>query len=404
MKGLNLRKTFFLYSAMLVNVLLGYFITKLNTEYLSLNEFGMYNLFINTILFAGVFFSLGLFESTSRLIAVEPDKKDARRLFGTSLILTLLLGFALNLLVLILSFFFDRIFEVNIGFLLTMLWPLVFVVLLQNLLQITLRGFNYAGLLSLLTMAPRFCYLLVLLTLIHAGIYTLPNALLSYLISILIITVLISVLIRPRFFQLTEGYRSIYREIKNFGLYLYFANMFSSLSLHADKLILAYFLDARQLAYYSLAYTLTAPLQYFSQALTTSAYKNFAHYQRIPKRHLAINTLVALSSAVVLIVLSEFIIIHLFSEEFAPSIPVFIVLTIAFAVSALSVPYTMFFKAQGRGKAIRNITMIVQITLLLLTIFLVPWIGIIGAAVAALTSYLLDYILYWILYRRIFRK
>lgn len=403
-KGLNLRKTFYLYSAMLFNVLLGYVVTKLNTEYLTLTEFGMYNLFINTILFAGVFFSLGLFESTSRLIAVEPDKKRARELFGTNLVITLLLGFALNLLVLTLSFFFDRIFEVNIGFLLVMLWPLVFGILLQNMLHITLRGFNYAGLLSLLTMAPRFCYLVALLTLMLVGIYTLHNALLSYLISILFITLLISALVRPRFSQMGRGYRTLLKEIKNFGHHLYFANIFSSISLHADKLILAYFLDARQLAYYSLAYTLTAPLQYFSHALTTSAYKNFAHYQRIPKRHLAINALVAFSGAVALVFLSELIIIHLFSREFAPSIPVFIILTIAFAVSALSVPYTMFFKAQGRSKDVRNITISVQIMLLLLTIILVPWIGIIGAAIAALISCMLDYALYWIFYRRIFRK
>jgi len=403
-KGLNLRKTFFLYSAMLFNVLLGYVITKLNTEYLTLTEFGMYNLFINTILFIGVFFSLGLFESTSRRIAVEPDKERSRELFGTSLVITLLLGFALNLLILALSFFFDTIFEVNIGFLLVMLWPLAFGILLQNMLHITLRGFNFTGLLSLLTMAPRFCYLLALIALIIGSIYTLYNALLSYLIAILFITLMISALVRPRFSQMGRGYRALLNEIKNFGFHLYFANIFSSISLHADKLILAYFLDARQLAYYSLAYTLTAPLQYFSHALTTSAYKNFAHYQRIPKRHLAINALVAFSGAVVLVFHSEFIIIHLFSREFAPSIPVFMILTIAFAVSALSVPYTMFFKAQGRGKDVRNITITVQIILLLMNIILVPRIGIVGAAIAALTSYLLDYALYWIVYRRVFRK
>ena len=71
--GLHLKKTTLLYIAMLFNVTFGYLITKINTNFLSLAEFGMYSLFINTILFSRVFFSFGLFETTARIVAIEKE-------------------------------------------------------------------------------------------------------------------------------------------------------------------------------------------------------------------------------------------------------------------------------------------------------------------------------------------
>jgi O-antigen/teichoic acid export membrane protein len=67
LSGLQLRKTTILYIAMLLNVVLGYVITKINTKYLSLAEFGMYSLFMNTILFSRAFFSFGVYETTAKI-------------------------------------------------------------------------------------------------------------------------------------------------------------------------------------------------------------------------------------------------------------------------------------------------------------------------------------------------
>jgi O-antigen/teichoic acid export membrane protein len=387
---------------MLTNVVLGYLITKINTNFLTLAEYGMYSLFINTILFTRVFFSFGLFETTARIVVIEKNTQTAREYYGSNLIITLVLGVLLNLTILIISLFFNSIFEIKIGKLLYVFSPLVFVILLQVMLQTVLRGFNYIRMLSAFTILPRLLYILALVVLLFIERFTLNTTLSAYLFTLLIVCILFSLLLEPKFNHIKKRFAVLKEEIKTYGSNLYIANIFTAFSFHSDKLILAYFVEANQLAYYALAFALTAPIPYFSNALSTSAYKKFAEFNYIPKRHLYLNLVYATVISLVLIILREFIVIGLFSDRFTPSIYPFIILAVAFALNAISVPYTMFFKAQGKGKEIRNITFYVQILFISTNLILVPKIGIIGAAIAVLLAFGFDYLLSLIYYLRLF--
>lgn len=400
--GLHLKKTTLLYIAMLFNVAIGYLITKINTNFLSLAEYGMYSLFINTILFSRVFFSFGLFETTARMVAIEKKSQKINEYYGANLIFTFLLGILLSITVFILSLFFDNVFEIKIGRLLYLFSPLVFAILLQIMLQTVLRGLNYINILSSFTFMPRLIYILILTVLLALGQFTLNSTLGAFLLSLLTVCLFYSIIIKPRFSHFKERLYSLIDEIKSFGSNLYIANIFTAFSFHSDKLILAFFIDANQLAYYALAFTLTAPIPYFSNALSTSAFKNFAEYNYIPKRHLYLNFTYAAGISAILILLREYIVIDLFSERFTPSILPFTILTVAFALNAVSVPYTMFFKAQGKGKEIRNITFFVQILFISTNLILIPKIGITGAAIAVLLAFGFDYFLYLFYYFRLF--
>jgi O-antigen/teichoic acid export membrane protein len=401
--GLHIKKTTILYIAMLLNVALGYIITKINTNFLTLTEFGMYSLFINTILFSRVFFSFGLFETTARIVAIEKNFMVIREYYAANLIFALILGVLLNITILFLSVFFDNIFEIHIGSLLFIFSPFVFAILLQIMIQTVLRGFNYIGMLSTYTLMPRLVYILSLAALISLRKFNLNTTTGAFLLTLLGVCLIYAFLLKPRFNQLKERFNSLLSEIKNFGSNLYIANIFTAFSFHIDKLILALFIDAKQLAYYSLAFTLTAPIPYFSNALSTSAFKNFAQYTSIPKRHLYLNFIYTIAVSILLIIFRKFIVVSLFSDRFLPSISSFIILTIAFALNALSVPYTMFFKAQGKGKEIRNITFYVQILFISANLILIPKIGITGAAIAVLMAFGFDYSLYLFYYFRLFK-
>jgi O-antigen/teichoic acid export membrane protein len=401
--GLHIKKTTILYIAMLLNVALGYIITKINTNFLTLTEFGMYSLFINTILFSRVFFSFGLFETTARIVAIEKNFMVIREYYAANLIFALILGVLLNITILFLSVFFDNIFEIHIGSLLFIFSPFVFAILLQIMIQTVLRGFNYIGMLSTYTLMPRLVYILSLAALISLRKFNLNTTTGAFLLTLLGVCLIYAFLLKPRFNQLKERFNTLLSEIKNFGSNLYIANIFTAFSFHIDKLILALFIDAKQLAYYSLAFTLTAPIPYFSNALSTSAFKNFAQYTSIPKRHLYLNFIYTIAVSILLIIFRKFIVVSLFSDRFLPSISSFIILTIAFALNALSVPYTMFFKAQGKGKEIRNITFYVQILFISANLILIPKIGITGAAIAVLMAFGFDYSLYLFYYFRLFK-
>jgi O-antigen/teichoic acid export membrane protein len=142
------------------------------------------------------------------------------------------------------------------------------------------------------------------------------------------------------------------------------------------------------------------PLAHFSSGLSLSMYKEFANQPRIDPHLLKLNMIIILTLASFLIIFRKFIVLKLFSPYFEPAIYVLVILAIAFSFVGLASPYTMFFKAQKRGKEVRNITLYVGILLIVLSIILIPIMGINGAAIAVLTAYGFDYLFYLWFYRR----
>jgi len=399
----SLKRTSLLYSAILFNTVLGYAVAKLNTNLLSVEDFGRYSFFLATVAMTQAFFSLGFFESASRLLAVQKNGDETRKIHGVIQILTLIAGVVFCLFLYLWAALSDIFFEIKIGFLLTVFAPLAFVFLFQNMLLIALRGSGDINKLSLFTFMPRLGYVLAMLYLAWLGIFSLHSTLAAFLLSIFLVSLLFIAFVKPEYSDFRKYSRLLVSETKSFGQHLYVANIASVMTLHTDKIVLAYYLNAEQLAYYSLAFMITAPLPHFSSALSRSMYKQFANQTRIDPRLLRINLITVIGFALILVLFRHFIVLKLFSPEFAPAINVLAILALAFCFVGMAAPYTMFFKAQKKGKEVRNITLRVQLLIVLLTIILIPFLGINGAAIAALTAYGFDYLSYLFLYRRYLR-
>ena len=395
-----LKKTGSLYFAILFNTLLGYVAVKLNTNLLSVSDFGKYSFFITTIAFSQSLFTFGLFESTARLLAIEKDHFNLRKIQGTSYLLTLIFGLIYILFMCLWASISDLFFQIKIGSLLMKFSPLVFVILYQNMLLITFRGSGDIKKLSWFTFTPRFVYIIVLLFLVFSQSFTLNSTSLSFLLAVFFVDIIFTLLAKPVFADIKAHVVLLFSEIKSFGRHLFVASLASTLIFYIDKFILAYFLDAEQLAFYALAFTLTVPLAYFSSALSNSMYKEFANQRRIDPFIIKLNMLIVLSLVLLLILFRKFIVLELFSPLFTPSINVLVILAMAFCFVGFASPYTMFFKAKKKGETVRNITLIVVILIVVLSIILIPLMGINGGAIALLLSYGFDYLLSLWLYNR----
>jgi O-antigen/teichoic acid export membrane protein len=179
---------------------------------------------------------------------------------------------------------------------------------------------------------------------------------------------------------------------------MYWAELIHILLYHIDKLCIGFFLDAEQLAYYSLAFTITLPLSLFSTSLSTSLYKSFSQTDKIDKRIILINLSWVVLSLILLLLLGPLIVIRLFSEDYQASVPLLLPLALAFGISAQSKTFTFFLMAQGEGKIIRNISIILLLVNLILNAVIIPTWGIMGAAVVRLITFLIDYFLVMIYY------
>jgi O-antigen/teichoic acid export membrane protein len=382
---------------------LGWIITKLNTEYLSVVDYGRYSFFVIVIFFSRSFFGFGVFESTSRLMTVVSLKEESNQLAGTSILWTLVFFVPLTLFLLTASFFTDDIFEVKISNLLFAYAPFAGLILMHSLLNLLLRGWGRVNLMALVTILPRAIYILLLSYMIYNAVFTL-NSTLNMLFCGFFLALLISILfLRPKFTAIKLISQKIYKEVKTYGIHLYVSNIWHEIFFHADKFIISYFLTEESMAYYALGYMITLPLSHFSTALATTLFKKFSAQEKISPKVLLLNGMFIVSSVSIFILLRKYIIIYLFSENYMPTIDLIIPLALAFGFSGLSKPFTLYLMARKHGKMIRNISISVPVLHIAIGLYMIPKYGITGAAWVATGVYLFDLLLYLGSYIRVLK-
>jgi len=395
----QIRPAIVLYLAQVINLLLGWGITKLNVSFLSIEEFGQYSFFITFINSTFILFTFGVFEASSRLLALSESRENTMNMLSASLLLALFSYVIFSGFLFISQEFIRYFFSIDISFLLKLYFPLAGVFLLYDFWQKILRGTGKIIRLSWFLMTPRILYFVFLLALLYTHQFTLVNSTLFNLLSLGFVFLLYLSMERLSFKQLAESFRLLKRQVKDFGFHMYWAELIHSLLYHIDKLFIGYFLNAEQLAYYSLAFTITLPLSLFSTSLSTTLYKRFSQINTIDRKVLRINLIWVIFSLSLLILLGPWIVTELFSENYRNSIPLLLPLGIAFSISSQSKPFTFYLIAQGKGKVIRNIAFILFLGSLLLNGIFIPTWGILGAAYVRIIVFLIDlalvYAYYW---------
>lgn len=392
------KKTFFLYGAIVLNIILGWLITKLNTEYLSVADYGKYAFFIVAVYLGASVFNFGIAESQSRLLAVK--KEGSSELNGAGLLLLLFAAILFSVIAWPLAHVADDVFSVKIGFYLSAFTPLLGLILFQTAMMIIFRGSGQITYLAFSIFLPRLLYLSGLGYLIINNSYTLYNSLLTFFISLSVAVLLLILFLRPGFRNLGSGMRKLLYETKSYGFHIYVGSVAHEIFFHADKLVVSFYLEENSMAWYGLAYMLTFPLSHFSNALSTTLFNRFASSKRIDRRIHWSNIGFVTVSVICFLALREYIIIHLFSVNYLPAVDLMLPLALAFGFSGLSKPFTLFLMARGEGKLVRNITVTIPVFTVLANIVLIPSYGISGAAWVAFFAYLADLILFYLFYRR----
>lgn len=395
--------TLIYYIALVVNIVLGWGLAKINTHYLTVELYGQYSFFLIFLFMSRSFFGFGLSESVSRQLALTGDEHRRRQLTGMALTWSLVFSLVFGITLLILSAFVDRIFEVRIGNLLHIYAWVSGIILIHTFLLLVLRGYGRIGLMAESTVYPRIFYLIWLIPVILWQSFTIQQTLTAMFAGYVIAVIITIVRLRPEFSGIRMLSRGILLEIKSYGIHLYVGAIWQELLFHTDKLVISLYLDNRSIAYYALAYMLTFPLSHFSTSLATSLFRKFSQTILIDRRVLLANLAFVLSSVTIFILLRYQIVVGLFSVDYLPSVALIIPLAMAFGFSGFSKPFTLFLMARGKGKVIRNISIIVPIIQIILTVSVIPVYGITGSAWCTFTVYLLDMLLNVIAYQRMRR-
>ncbi len=389
------------YAALIFNIFLGWIIAKLNTEYLSVADYGRYSFFIIFIYFSRAFFGFGVMEGTSRLVAICQNSQEVKRLTGTSLSWILLFFIPLTVFLYLGALVADSIFEVKISSMLLVYAPFAGIILMHSHLNLLFRGWGRVGLMALMTILPRTIYIFLLAYLIYFSVFNLETSVSTWITGFFLAVTFIILYLRPSFDSLKQTSLEIYHEVRTYGIYLYVSNIWHEIFFHADKFVISYFLSEESMAYYALGYMITFPLTYFSTALATSLFKKFAGQKKINSKVFLLNGIFILLSVTGFILLRKYIILYLFSAEYLATIDLIIPLALAFGFSGLSKPFSLYLMARKHGKTVRNISVFIPLLHIMIGLYIIPKYGIIGAAWVATGVYFLDMILYMISYFRV---
>ncbi len=393
-----------LYTAQILNLFLGWIVTKLNISQLSVEEFGRFTFFITLINASFIFFTFGVFEASSRLLALSESRNESDRILTVSLSFALTSYFIFTLFFWLVKSSVSEIFSVDVSVLIKLYFPLAGIYLLYDFWQKILRGAGKIYRLSCYLVLPRIIYIAILIILVYTQQFTLHTTTLMNLVSFGLVLVLFLFLESFNFSRYFDSLKSLVKEIRKFGIHMYLAELIQALLFHIDKLFIAYFLTSEDLAYYSLAFTLTFPLSLFSTSLSTGMYRRFSKTSRIDDKIVKANLIWIILSLLLIIFLGPWMVKNIFSAKYMESIPVLIPLAIAFGMGGLSKIYTYFLIAKGEGKIIRNISIILIIVNIVFNILLIPLLGITGSAYARIITFILDFIFVYIGYRLVLSR
>jgi O-antigen/teichoic acid export membrane protein len=190
-----------------------------------------------------------------------------------------------------------------------------------------------------------------------------------------------------------------------FGLKAYLANLIQFFNLRLDLFLINYFLNLKEVGYYSLSVRMAEILLYLPNAVSTVVFPKVANSEHaISNRDTPIIcrnvVLLLLLSALLFALLAHILFPVLFSEKFTAALKPFLYLLPG--IIALGCSKVLSNDVAGRGRPeINMIIAAITLTLnILLNIVLIPRLGIIGASLSSSVTYSLTMIILVILYKR----
>lgn len=207
--------------------------------------------------------------------------------------------------------------------------------------------------------------------------------------------------IKPVFTNAKSHIKNILHIDRDFGIQVYFGNVFSTAFTALMPIFLSYFgEDNAGVGFYSLSLMLSQPLSFIPVVVATSHYQRFAEYTFIPRKLMITTFMVSIAAMLCLwIIVAPFINIF-YTPDFSPVIYLTIISSVGTLLYGFSDFFSRYLMAQGKGKSLRNSSFIVGFTTLALSVALIPWIHETGAAIVHVGAGLIYFLIILYYYRK----
>ncbi|MHA1381769.1 MAG: oligosaccharide flippase family protein, partial [Candidatus Helarchaeota archaeon] len=310
-----------LYSSMFLGILFGVGVSVVNTRLLGAQAYGDLKFLINLFTFVVTFLTLGMFVTGTRLVARSENEPIKHQLFGNLLLLATIISIILIIILFILSFFENQIFNNQLGRVIRLFSPFMFVFPFRLCLEGIMAGDNRIYELSAFRLLPKILYLVVAISFNYFIPLSLMSALaINFITSASLILVMI-ILFKPEFVNIKKNLSIIWKANKTHGLQVYIGVLAGIATSHLAGLSIGYFIDNKTVGFFYLAITITMPLTIIPNAVGTTFYKGFANINSIPKKVTFATFILSIGALLFFLLIIKKVILLLYSSEFEAVIP-----------------------------------------------------------------------------------
>jgi|GEM_PF-507852 len=405
------RQTGLLYGAQLTGTALNALVHIILANWMGEAGYGIFSFcLVSVIQFIGYFFEFGAFSAGARLLAVQKDREEERRVFGALLVTGLLIGACLAAFIALFSLFGGVIFKHSqvpwsqARWILLIASGLSLAVPLQLLIELSCQGTNRISLFSFFQASlPAWGLLAIGFAMRFHALTPLP-ALLAYLSGILLACLAIIRILRPSVKNLGANVRMILSETRKYGWDIYIGRVTTMVSSRLDGLLIPYFAGTVAFGSYAVAQRISQPILGLARSIAISRFRTFANVRSISPKIINWNLFLLASMSIGFVFIGPYAIRLLLPGKFEAAIPLILPFAMINFFNGLFQPYNSFLYAHGRGSELRNISVIVGATSLVGNLIFIPRYGIRGAAWVGVIAMSIDYLFHLHSYRKVKRR
>lgn len=393
-----------LYISMVIGLFIGICISILNTRLLGPKIYGDLKFIQSIFTLILPVMTLGIFVTGSKLLAHTRQQEVKIQLSSCLLIIAAIISVVFIIFLYTLSFFQEYLFENNLGHIIRVVSPFLFVYPFQICFENILQGENRIYELSILRLSPSFLYLSLALLFTIYFKFSLISALSLQLISMTLILIILILKAEHSFTNLKNNIKTIWEENKSYGIKVYFGIIFGVVSGNLGALSIGYFLDTTQVGFYSLAVIISKPLTMIPNTVGTTFFRDFSRSNYISKNIIVVTFSLSLIALSIIFISIKKIVLLLYTEYYIDTVELVYFVSIGSLAHGFGDFFNRFLGAHGKGRELRNGAIMTGSTNIFGFFFLVYFFGSRGAALTKLISgavYCFSMFYFYLRYRNI---
>lgn len=414
-KNLNINKIFSLlskrkskqvislFTSMVFGVFLGIGISLVNTRALGKELYGDFKFIQSFFSFVVTFITLGLYYTSSRLIAQNKFSQLKSKIVGAVFATTVIISIIVTFLIFVFSYYQDNLFSNELGYVFRVISIMTLILPLQLFVENILQGDNRIYELSIFRMGPKISYIIIALLLYYLLGLSITIALVVHFLTIGVFVFWALLKFKISFADYKHTIQFIWAENKKYGLQVYIGAITGVATAHLGAISIGFFMENTMVGFYSLAITATMPLSLLPSTIGITFFKDFANMKSIPVKVVFVTILLSVASLVGFMVLIKPLVVLLYTREYIQVVPFANILAVGAIFHGIGDFINRFLGAHGLGKAIRNSNFIIGIINVLGYYLLVKYFGAYGATITRVLAGI-SYMLVMLYYYRVVIK